>query len=64
VFWVHAIGKLGITRTNIFSALIPAVSAIGAFMLGQEELTIIKVAGVAIVIIGVIMAQKESKRLN
>ena len=64
VFWVHAIGKLGITRTNIFSALIPAVSAVGAFMLGQEELTIIKVAGVAIVIIGVIMAQKESKRLN
>lgn len=58
--WVYTIGKLGITRTNIFSALIPAVSAIGAFMLGQESLSFIRIAGIAIVISGVILAQKET----
>lgn len=59
-FWVYVISRLGITRTNIFSALIPAVSAIGAFLLGQENLSAIKIAGIAIVIVGVILAQKES----
>ncbi len=59
-FWVYVIGKLGITRTNIFSALIPAVSAVGAYLLGQEGLSTIKIAGIAIVITGVILAQKET----
>lgn len=59
--WISSIGKLGITRTNIFSALIPAVSAVGAFALGQEELSGIRIAGIAIVIAGVILAQKEIK---
>ena len=60
LFWVSVIGKLGITRANIFSALIPAVSAVGAFMLGQESLPLIRIIGIAVVIIGVILAQKES----
>lgn len=58
-FWVYVIGRLGITRTNIFSALIPAVSAVGAYILGQEGLSYMKMAGIAIVIAGVILAQKE-----
>ena len=60
LFWVSVIGKLGITRANIFSALIPAVSAVGAFMLGQESLPLIRIIGIATVIIGVILAQRES----
>ena len=60
--WISAIGKLGITRTNIFSALIPAVSAVGAFALGQEGLTPLRIGGIAIVITGVILAQMEKKK--
>lgn len=60
LLWVSVIGKLGITRANIFSALIPAVSAVGAFMLGQESLPPIRIVGIAVVIIGVILAQRES----
>lgn len=59
--WISSIGKLGITRTNIFTALTPAVSAVGAFALGQEELSGLRVAGIAIVIAGVILAQREIK---
>ena len=44
---------------NIFSALIPAISAMGAFALGQEQLSGLRIAGIAIVIAGVILAQRE-----
>lgn len=58
VLWVTAIRGLGITRANIFSALIPAVSALGAAMMGQEKITVFTCAGIAIVITGVILAQQ------
>ncbi|MEG1899895.1 MAG: DMT family transporter [Bacteroidales bacterium] len=58
VLWITAIRGLGITRANIFSALIPAVSALGAAMLGQEAITIVTVGGIAIVITGVTLAQR------
>lgn len=58
VLWVTAIRELGITRANIFSALIPAVSALGAALMGQEDITVLTCAGIAIVITGVILAQQ------
>ena len=56
--WVNAIRDLGMTKTNIFSALIPAVSALGAAMLGQEQITLMSVVGITVVTAGVIIAQK------
>ncbi len=56
--WVNAIRDLGMTKTNIFSALIPAVSALGAAMLGQEQITVMSAAGIAVVTAGVIIAQR------
>ena len=46
------------SKTNIFSALIPAVSAVGAAMLGQEQITLLSAAGILVVTAGVIIAQK------
>lgn len=60
LFWVTAIRNLGIAKANIFSALIPAVSAVGAAMMGQESITVLAVAGIAIVIAGVIIAQRSA----
>lgn len=57
--WVTAIARLGMMKANIFSALIPAVSAVGAAAMGQESVTIITIAGIAVVIAGVIIAQKD-----
>lgn len=59
LFWVTSIARLGMMKANIFSALIPAVSAIGAAAMGQEEITAITVAGIAVVIAGVIIAQRN-----
>ena len=46
-------------KANIFSALIPAVSAVGAAMLGQETITVVTAGGIGVVIAGVIIAQKN-----
>lgn len=59
LFWVTSIARLGMMKANIFSALIPAVSAIGAAAMGQEEITAITVTGIAVVIAGVIIAQRN-----
>ena len=59
LFWVTSIANLGMMKANVFSALIPAVSAIGAAAMGQEEITVIAVTGIVIVIAGVIIAQKN-----
>jgi EamA-like transporter family. len=60
VLWIGVIKNLGITRANTLSALIPAVSAIGAAYLGEESLSTIKWIGIGITIIGVILAQKNN----
>lgn len=57
--WVNAIARLGMMKANIFSALIPAVSAVGAAAMGQENITVLAVIGMAVVIAGVIIAQKN-----
>lgn len=59
VLWVGVIRDLGITRTNIFSALVPAFSILGVALLGAEQISPIKIAGIGIAIIGVILAQRK-----
>ena len=59
VCWVTSIKDLGMMKANIFSALIPAVSAVGAAMLGQETITVVTAGGIGVVIAGVIIAQKN-----
>ena len=63
ILFINSIKVLGIARTNIFTSLVPAVSAFGAFLTGQEGLGIFKIAGIAIVVSGVIIAQREKKSI-
>jgi drug/metabolite transporter (DMT)-like permease len=63
ILFINSIKVLGIARTNIFTSLVPAVSAFGAFLTGQEGLGIYKIAGIAIVVSGVIIAQREKKSI-
>ncbi|OJV18750.1 MAG: hypothetical protein BGO30_02955 [Bacteroidetes bacterium 41-46] len=65
ILFINSIRALGIARSNIFTSLVPAISAFGAYMAGQEGLGTYKLLGIAIVVSGVIIAQREkrSKRL-
>ncbi len=61
IFFINSIKELGVARANIFTTIIPAISAFGAYMLGYEGLSLRKIAGIVIVIAGVIIAQRQKK---
>jgi len=49
--------ELGISRTNIFSNLIPIFAAVFSYFMLSESFTFTKIAGMAIVIAGVLMGE-------
>ena len=55
--YINTVQKLGISRTSTFTSLIPVVTAIGAFLLGEETLSVRKVLGIVIVVVGLILSQ-------
>lgn len=59
--WVSTIKSLGVAKSSIFSALIPVVAAIVAWILGQESLNGRQLLGIVISTIGVICSQYTSK---
>lgn len=61
VLYVNAIREIGITRSSIFTSLIPGVAAIGAYMYGIESFTWIQMGGILIVILGVVFTQWKKK---
>lgn len=57
VLYTKAIDGLGMTKAAIFTTMIPAVSAVAAYFLGQESFTTMQVIALAIAISGVILSQ-------
>ena len=57
VFYTHSIGKIGVTKTAIFTSLIPVVSAIAASITGQDSLSALQIVAMAVSILGVVMCQ-------
>lgn len=55
--WVSTIKTLGVAKSSIFSALIPVVSAIIAWMIGREALSARQWFGIALSAVGVVMSQ-------
>ncbi len=59
ILYIESIKVLGVTRAAIFTSLIPAFSALGAYLYGQESFSAIQLSGMAIVMFGVILTQKS-----
>ena len=59
--WVSTIKSLGVAKSSIFSALIPVVSALIAWVIGREMLTARQWTGIAIAVLGVILSQYVPK---
>lgn len=64
IFFAIGIRELGATKANIFANLIPVFTAIFAFILLNELLSLRKIVGIFIVITGVYMSQYRSTFLK
>ena len=67
VLFAYSVRHLGISRANIFSNLIPVFTAIFAFLLVGDKLTLLNGAGMAVVIAGLFLSQigkKEAKETD
>jgi drug/metabolite transporter (DMT)-like permease len=64
VFYAHSVKKLGINSVNIFINIIPVFTAIFAWYILDEPLTLRKLIGIIVVITGLLVAQVKLKRAS
>jgi drug/metabolite transporter (DMT)-like permease len=62
IFFTMTVKELGVSRTNVFSNLIPVFTAIFSAIFISEIFTGTKIAGMAVVIIGVMISQVRLQR--
>lgn len=55
--WAFAFSKLGASRANVYSNLIPVFTAIFSYLLAIESLTVNKIVGIVVVVAGLILSQ-------
>lgn len=63
VFFAHSVKLLGMSKTNIFSNLIPVFTAIFSYILLSESFSPQKIAGIGLVIGGVYLSERSKKRI-
>ncbi|MFW6224264.1 MAG: DMT family transporter [Bacteroidota bacterium] len=64
IFYVNAIRGLGVSRTNIFTNLIPIITAVVSYFWLGEQFTLQKLLGISIVIGGVFLAQIKMQQVK
>ena len=62
ILFGYAVRNLGVTRANVFSNAIPVFTAIFAFFIMGETLSLQKFGGMAIVIAGLLLSQSGKKK--
>ncbi|MDR0437683.1 MAG: DMT family transporter [Bacteroidales bacterium] len=62
ICFVESIRQIGAVRTQLFTNLIPIITAVGAYFLLDEIFTSQKIIGIAIVIFGLLISQIEWKK--
>jgi drug/metabolite transporter (DMT)-like permease len=63
-FFLFTIGTkhIGVTKASIFTYLIPIITAFLSYHMGHEEFTPLKIAGIAVVIMGLSLSQLRLKK--
>ncbi|HNY02265.1 MAG TPA: DMT family transporter [Bacteroidales bacterium] len=62
VLFAHSVKLLGISKSNIFSNLIPVFTAIFSYLLIDESFSLRKIGGIALVIAGVYLSERTRKK--
>jgi len=57
VLFTYSIKNLGITKSNLYTNLVPVIASIAAFFILKESFSLPKVIGIGIVICGVILSE-------
>ena len=61
--WAFAFSKLGASRANVYSNLIPVFTGIFSFILGIEALSSNKILGIVLVVVGLVFSQIRKKEV-
>jgi drug/metabolite transporter (DMT)-like permease len=61
IFYIMSVKKIGVSRTSVFSNLMPVVTAVFSAIFISEIFTATKITGMAIVIVGVMVAQVKKR---
>jgi drug/metabolite transporter (DMT)-like permease len=64
VFFAKTVKAVGISKANVFTNLIPVVTAIFSFFVLSEEFSTVKLIGVVIVVSGVYISEINGKKSN
>ena len=59
--WAFAFSKLGASRANVYSNLIPVFTAIFSYFIIHEALTANKIIGILVVVAGLVLSQMKPK---
>ncbi len=64
IFMTYGIRAIGPTRAMVFTNLVPLVTALLSLSLLQEAFTVYKVAGMAVILSGVMLSQRGSAKVT
>ena len=59
--WAFTFSRLGASRANVYSNLIPVFTAIFSYFIIHESLTANKIIGILVVVIGLVLSQLKAK---
>jgi len=62
VLFTIGVKKIGVSRTNVFANLIPIFTAIFSYFILSEHFSVNKVAGILVVILGLLLSQIQQMR--
>ena len=60
--WAFTFSKLGASRANVYSNLIPVFTAIFSYFIIHEALTPNKIIGILVVVVGLVLSQMKPKK--
>ena len=60
--WAFAFSKLGASKANVYSNLIPVFTAIFSYLLAIEKMTVFKILGIVIVVVGLVLSQLKTNK--
>jgi drug/metabolite transporter (DMT)-like permease len=65
ILYNYSIKKLGASKANIFTNIIPVLTAVFSYYILNEEMTFRKVTGIAVVLAGLLLSQlKKNEIIN